>query len=83
MFVFGGKDDESEKLNDLWSFNMASQIWSKIGFTEGQTCPIPRSGHSADVYGNFMVIFGGIRDVIREMNDLHVYSFEKSCWTTI
>lgn len=35
MFIFGGKDDESEKLNDLWSFNMASQIWSKISFSEG------------------------------------------------
>jgi len=27
MFVFGGKNDESEKLNDLWTFNLASQIW--------------------------------------------------------
>lgn len=30
-----------------------------------------------------MVIFGGIRDVIRELNDLHVYSFTNSSWHTI
>ena len=45
--------------------------------------PIARSGHSADIYGDYMVIFGGIRDVIRELNDLHVYSFTNSTWSTI
>jgi hypothetical protein len=45
--------------------------------------PIARSGHSADIYGDYMVIFGGIRDVIRELNDLHVYSFTNSQWSTI
>ena len=23
MYIFGGKDDSSEKLNDFWSFNIA------------------------------------------------------------
>ena len=27
MYVFGGKDDDSEKLNDFWSFNIADQKW--------------------------------------------------------
>lgn len=30
-----------------------------------------------------MVVFGGIRDVIRELNDLHVYSFRESQWITL
>ena len=27
MFVFGGKNDDSHKLDDLWTFNLGSQSW--------------------------------------------------------
>ena len=30
MFIFGGKNEDSEKLNDLWCFNIADQVWKKI-----------------------------------------------------
>lgn len=30
MYVFGGKDDDSEKLNDLWQFNFLTSTWKKI-----------------------------------------------------
>ena len=30
MWVFGGKDDENNKLNDFWKFDIASKTWSKI-----------------------------------------------------
>lgn len=28
LYVFGGKDDENAKLNDLWKFDMASLTWT-------------------------------------------------------
>merc|ERR1711971_109084 len=27
MYIFGGKNDSSEKLNDLWVFNIAEKKW--------------------------------------------------------
>ena len=48
MYVFGGKDDSSEKLNDLWVYNIADKKWIEIE-AEGEV-PFERSGHSADVF---------------------------------
>lgn len=28
MYIFGGKDDENNKLNDVWKFNFLSREWS-------------------------------------------------------
>lgn len=27
MYVFGGQDDDNNKLGDLWEFDMASSAW--------------------------------------------------------
>lgn len=81
MYVFGGKNDSSEKLNDLWVYNIADKRWVEVD-AEGDP-PIERSGHSSDVYDDFLVIFGGIWDVTKELNDLHVYSFSQNRWITI
>lgn len=74
MYVFGGKDDDSNKLNDLWVFNYNDQIWEELKPDFGLSPPpLPRSGHSACLYGDIMCVFGGIYDVTKELNDLHVY----------
>lgn len=81
MYVFGGKDDNSEKLNDLWVYNIADKRWVEIE-ADGEF-PFERSGHSSDVYDDFLVIFGGIWDVTKELNDLHLYSFNENRWITV
>ena len=81
MYVFGGKNDSSEKLNDLWVFNIGDKKWIEIE-AEGEI-PFERSGHSSDIYGEYLVIFGGIWDVTKELNDLHLYSFGQNRWITI
>ena len=73
MYVFGGKNDDSEKLNDLWVFNITDKRWIEVE-PEGEI-PVERSGHTSNVYDDYMVIFGGIWDVTKELNDLHLYSF--------
>jgi N-acetylneuraminic acid mutarotase len=30
LYVFGGKDDDNNKLNDLWCFDLKSYIWKEI-----------------------------------------------------
>jgi hypothetical protein len=45
--------------------------------------PLERSGHSCDIYENYMIIFGGIYEITKELNDLHLFDFRKSKWVTI
>ena len=30
LWVFGGKDEENNKLNDLWRFDLAGSSWSEV-----------------------------------------------------
>ena len=30
MFVYGGKDDEGNKLNDLWGFDLEKLVWTQL-----------------------------------------------------
>jgi hypothetical protein len=30
MYIFGGKDDENNKLDDLWKFNFLTKEWTEI-----------------------------------------------------
>ena len=30
MIVFGGKDNENDKLNDIWSFNFETKKWNEL-----------------------------------------------------
>ena len=81
MYVFGGKDDSSEKLKDFWSFNVAEQKWFEI--SANGSVPYERSGHSMVVYDDYIMVFGGIWDVTKELNDLHLYSLTKNEWITV
>lgn len=45
MYVFGGKDEDNEKLKDLWCFEFATRVWTELPSDfEGI---MSRSGHSA------------------------------------
>jgi hypothetical protein len=30
MVIFGGKDDENNKMNDVWKFNFSTKLWKKL-----------------------------------------------------
>jgi hypothetical protein len=42
--------------------------------------PLTRSGHSASIYKEFMVIFGGIHEVTKELDDLYIFDFKNKRW---
>jgi len=60
MIVYGGKDNESNKLADVWSFDMNSAQWTEL---KGRDAPKGRSGHTASLYNDHMVVFGGIYEI--------------------
>jgi hypothetical protein len=82
MYVFGGKADKNIKLNDLWAFNMQNHTWTLITPVD-DVLPDTRSGHTACVYGDIMVIFGGIYEVTKELNDVLAYSFPQKRWVSL
>ena len=75
-YIFGGQDDENNKLNDLWEFDMETEIFSKIELGPNSYQPMARSGHSANMFNKKMYIFGGIFEITKELSELLVYDFD-------
>jgi N-acetylneuraminic acid mutarotase len=82
MYIFGGKDCDSNKLNDLWSFNLKGNYWTPL-MPIGGVLPCTRSGHSSCMYEGYLVIFGGIIEVTKELNDLFAYSLQQNRWIVL
>jgi len=78
MYVFGGKNDE-DKLNDIWRFDLDAQTWEQV-ISVDDTQPLQRSGHSAVLYKDFMVVFGGIFEITKELNDLMLFDLKNLRW---
>jgi N-acetylneuraminic acid mutarotase len=77
LFVFGGQDEDNNKLGDLWEFNITTKQWAQIKYQNvANGVDIARSGHTCVVYGAKMFVFGGILEVTKELNDLLVYDFK-------
>ena len=82
LYVFGGQDDENNKLGDLWEFDTQTSTWRQIVPKEGDYVPIPRSGHTAVVSGDRMYIFAGIYELTKELNDTVVFDFSQMKFLT-
>lgn len=80
LFIFGGKDEENNKLSDVWEFNFNTSQWA---LQETQNTPVARSGHSACLYKDTMVVFGGIFEVTKELNDMMIYDIKNKNWITL
>jgi len=42
-----------------------------------------RSGHSVGVHNEHMIIFGGIFEVTKELNDVHIFNMKTSKWVCL
>ena len=47
------------------------------------TDPQPRHGLSLNMYDYCIYLFGGIKDVTRERNDMHLYDTRANKWVSI
>jgi hypothetical protein len=81
MWIFGGKNDEDMKLNDMWRLDLATLSWDEI-VVKGNS-PLVRSGNSLQTYENYLVLFGGIHDMTRELNDCHLFDIAKKKWISL
>src|SRR5690606_23905023 len=54
LYLFGGWD--GDKRGDLFKYDFHKNVWE---FVQVSKSPLPRSYHSAVVYGNYMYVYGG------------------------
>ncbi|GJQ09451.1 hypothetical protein GpartN1_g1242.t1 [Galdieria partita] len=59
LYVFGGFNERNEVLGDLWCFDLTKRKWFPIITNPGSFWPTARAEHSAVVYKDRMIIFGG------------------------
>jgi Kelch motif/Galactose oxidase, central domain len=81
MWIYGGISNDSYCLQDMWKLNLESFKWEEISFSGDS--PGKVSGHSACVYGDVMLVFGGVRDVLKETNEMYTYDFIRNTWVLI
>lgn len=75
MYIFGGQDDENNKLNDIWEFDIEQEVFSQIELPDDSYQPPPRSGHSSTIFKAKMFLFGGILELTKELNELLAFDF--------
>jgi len=78
IYLFGGHDEDNEKLEDFWKFDLKSCAWVEIqidGFK-----PTGRNGHTTVVINNKLVMFGGILEVTKESDEVFIYDFPSNTW---
>ena len=71
-YIYGGQDDDNNKLGDLWELDLATQTYQEVP-CGGDI--VGRSGHSAGVYNGKMYVFGGILELTKELNEMIAYNF--------
>lgn len=81
MYIFGGKDDENEKLKDLWRFDLNNQNWQQLDSPDNSVAA--RSGHSCCVFNNHLIVFGGIQEITKELDDTIVFNLKTGKWTQL
>lgn len=78
LYLFGGKDEDNKKLNDLWQFNITMKSWKKI--RAWGTFPQCRSGCTMNYYNHKLFLFGGIFEITQELNDLYIFDLKTVTW---
>ncbi len=81
MIIFGGRDEDNNKLNDIWAFNISTGTWSELFQSSSDgTAPLARTGHTCCVYNDLMFLFGGIYEITKELNDCWAFDLKKNKW---
>jgi len=82
-YIFAGTQDAiiGTNLNDLWSFDFATEAWSKIHY-KTNCVPQARFLHAAALHPEDigMFVFGGLLSQRSSVSDLWMYNFADGRW---
>jgi N-acetylneuraminic acid mutarotase len=75
LIICAGTNDDNQRLNDTWVYDFGLNQWSEL-LTSGDLKA--RNGHSAVMlHDKHMIVFGGISEVTKELDDLYCLDIEK------
>ena len=77
VYLFGGWNC-SDQLNDLWCLDDGWD-WSIV--TVSGNIPSGRRGHTACIFQNNMIIFGGLYGLSKYLNELYLFDIVTSSWS--
>jgi serine/threonine protein kinase len=92
LFVFGGVDDQGNLLNDLWSYNPATQSWKELnaptattGACHNSNIPAPRMNAAMvwDSVDQQILLYGGLGANNHFLGDLWSYSPAAGTWVAL
>jgi N-acetylneuraminic acid mutarotase len=84
IYIFGGEFTTLEQFHhykDMWCLDLKTFRWTEVPC--GKVAPSARSGHRMVVWRNYIVLFGGFFDALRDVrwfNDLFFFSFQEETW---
>ncbi|GMM52403.1 Kel3 protein [Starmerella bacillaris] len=71
---------------DTWVLDASTREWTKVDIRNGQSSPQPRSGHRMCAWKNYILLFGGFRDLSDStsyLGDLWAFDVTEYEWTKI
>ncbi|XP_032778390.2 LOW QUALITY PROTEIN: RING finger protein B [Daphnia magna] len=81
VYVFGGIFAPADEC-PLWTYTISDNTWSK--WQSSKSCaPISRKGHTAVVYEDRMLVYGGYQDMRGSLGELWQFSFDTLSWKMI
>ncbi|GAA5799084.1 hypothetical protein HPULCUR_004493 [Helicostylum pulchrum] len=78
LFVIGG-GGVGNITNDLRVLSLNDMRWEKIQTVKG-TVPGKRYGHTATLWDNFIIVFGGCNEFNEYVNDVYMFDIPKQTW---
>lgn len=81
MYIFGGKDLDNNKMDDLWALDLKTKQWKQCD--QNGDRPIERSGASLVGYKGYLILFGGIFELTKELGDCYAYDVKSKSWYTL
>ena len=81
IYIFGGLDNDNATLNDMWSFDLTANVWTRI--EQQGNIPRPRCGHSFNEYDNKIFLFGGSLEVTQESSELFQFDIATQTWSLL
>ncbi|KAJ7763135.1 galactose oxidase [Mycena maculata] len=90
LYLFGGCTSTSERrlLSSLFIFDLELWKWERVTPAAGDPVPKPRHFHTADIWKNHLVVFGGLGDrgngarpdQLQVLNDVRLFNLSTRRW---
>mmetsp|Transcript_1785 Transcript_1785/g.2528 ORF Transcript_1785/g.2528 Transcript_1785/m.2528 type:complete len:235 (+) Transcript_1785:783-1487(+) len=81
IYLFGGLTAQNVTLNDLWRYSVREDRWDLI--KQRGEVPEPRCGHSFSCHHDKLFLFGGLKEVTKESNEIFKLNVDCNEWEEI